>query len=130
MQKELNQQTGRTVINDAQHEKWREDYYRRHDEVRNETEEAVKRAIHNKNLGDLNILDVTQVAEYFGCSHSTAYHFMRDGIIPSFQVGRRWYTHDYNIDVIQKRAEMLFAEGYIKRSLPRMVWKYDKGVKW
>lgn len=130
MERVLNQGTGRMVIDDAQHASWREEYYKKHGEARNEIEEAVRRAVHNKNLGDLNILDVTQVAEYFGCSHTTAYHFMRDGIIPSFQVGRRWYTHDYNIDVIEKRAKMLFDEGYIRRSLPRMVYKYDKGAKW
>lgn len=86
--------------------------------------------VYRAKTSDLNVLSVAQVAEYFRVSHTTAWFYMKEGIIPSFQQGRRWFTHDYVIDAIEKKARLLFDEGYARRSYPRMVSKYEHGVKW
>lgn len=130
VEKKLNERTNRMVLDTEQNEQWRQAYYRYAEKNVSEEKDAILRAIHAKNLGPLNILSTKQVSEYFKCSLTTAWMFMRSGIIPSFQLGRRWYTHDYVIDTIEEKAKELTERGYNSRSWPRMVWKSDKGSSW
>ena len=126
----ISERTGRKVIDDNRHETWREQYWKKFRDSENEAYQQAQRALHDKNLSPVNILTTTQVAEYFGCTKSTAYLYMKSGIIPSFQLGRYWYTHDYVIDNIEKKARELLDAGFAKRSYPRMVWKSEEGKKW
>ena len=122
------------VVKDTQkNAEWRQAYY---DRVKKEREslddeiQKVRDATYKRDMGKLNILGTTQVAEQFGFTQATAYNHMKAGIIPSFQVGKRWFTHDYVIDHIMKRGKTLVKGGYANRSLPRMVWRSDQGLPW
>lgn len=125
-----NEATGRMVFDTEQNAEWRRVYEKRVADNRDETEQQIRRAIAAKNMGSLNILNTTQVSEELKCSKGTAYLQMRAGIIPSFTVGRRHYTHDYIIAHILEQGRKLVVEGYANRTLTRMVWKAEQGQKW
>lgn len=122
--------SGRVVNDTEQHARWREDYYKRVADNQNETENAMRRAIAARNMGDLNILGTREVAELLKCSQATAWLYMREKIIPSFKVGSRYFTHDYIIDLILEKGRALVKSGYADRMLARVVWKSDNGKKW
>ena len=126
----ISERTGRKVIDDKKHESWREQYWKKFADSENEAYEEARRALQSKNLGPLNILGTRQIAEYFHCSQATAYLWMKSGVIPSFQIRRTWYTHDYVVDTIEKKARELIDNGFVKRSYPRMVLKADQGKTW
>lgn len=119
------------MVTDVTEVQWRKDFYEAAKAAREHNEQQMRDSVYYAQLRSLEIYGVAEVAEYFGCSRATAYNQMRSQIIPSFQVGRRWYTHGYMLEVIRRKAEdLISAHDYIKRSYPRMVYKYDAGKKW
>jgi len=123
--KKITSPLGNQVIDDSEHESWREKYYKRVSDARGKDWINFSRSIFERNTGGLNILGTRQVAEYYHVAMATAYNYMKHGVIPSFQVGRRWFTHDYVVDEIDKRARRLTEHGINKRMFPMMVWKFD-----
>ncbi len=129
-EKIISQRSGRAVIDTPKNQAWRDAYYRKVDAQHGEDWFQMTGQIYREKIKALNILNTTQVAEYFRVSHATAWKYMREGIIPSFKHGRCYYTHAYVIDEIERKARTLFDEGYARRSYPRLVFKYEKGLKW
>ena len=126
----VNEKSGRTVYDTEKNARWRQDYYKRVADNANETEQQIRRAIAAKNMGQLNILNTKQTSEMLKCSQATAWIQMKTGIIPAFRVGGRWFTHDYVIDLILAKGRQLVQDGYADKTLERMVWKSDNGMKW
>lgn len=110
---------------------WRSEFYKTVQAQRDNDVQTMKDSIYREQMKALNIYSVKDVAQYFGYSYSTAYNQMRNQIIPSFQIGARWFTHDYILEQIRRRAiELVESSDYVKRSYPRMVFKYDAGKIW
>lgn len=86
--------------------------------------------VYRENMKELNLYSPGDVAQYFRISYDTAYNYMRQGIIPSFQKGRRWFVASYILENIEKQARKLFDEDYAKKAMPRMVWRYSKKLPW
>lgn len=129
---------GRIVNDTEQHAQWRQSYYKYAKKQREAFEndiEKMREIIAKRKIGRLNILGTKQVAEQIKCSHATAYNLMRpdengESIIPSFLIGRRWFTHDYVLDQIMKKGRALVKEGYADKALPRMVWRSEHKLPW
>jgi hypothetical protein len=121
---------GNEVIDDESHEDRRQNYYKRIEAQRGEDWMQFTNQAHLRNIGALNILNPRQVSGMYHVSVGTAYNWMRYQIIPSFRIGKHWFTHDYVLDSINEKAKQLEADEYNKRDFPRMVWRRDKGQEW
>lgn len=57
-------------------------------------------------MNDLNrkVYTVVEVAEMLGISRSYAYELIRQGIIPSLQLGRRWVVPKQKFDIWLERS--------------------------
>ena len=109
---------------------WKKEYFDLIERQRNEQWRQQTDQVYNESMKELNLYSVTDVAQYFRVSRATAYSYMRQGIIPSFQWGRRWFVHGYILENIEDKARKLFTQDYAKKSMPRMVWRYAKGLGW
>lgn len=92
--------------------------------------EEVHTAVDKEESKSLNRYSIKDVADYFNVSYNTAWLWFRDGLIPYYEIGSRKYCHGYILESIEKKARDLFSSNYVKRSFPRMVYKYNKGLRW
>jgi helix-turn-helix protein len=122
-----NERTGRLVQDTPKAAAMRKSYYRKIDEQHGHDWVDRTNQVYHARVQQMTILNTRQVAEYFHVKPWTAWDWMRNGTIPSFRVGSRYFTHDYVVDEIERKARELVNSGVARRMLPRIVSLYKLG---